>query len=73
MDTVTALGLMSGTSMDENPSSIKPISPAIQVETSASPDTGAEVESTRYASFSREIRNLSIKGLIVFPSRSELA
>jgi hypothetical protein len=36
-------------------------------------DTGAAVESTMYASFSRDTSRLSVSGRIVFPTRSVLA
>ena len=49
------------------------ISYATQVDSSESPATGAAVESTIQASFSRETRMRSVSGRIVPPTMSVLA
>ncbi len=41
---------------------------ATQLETGISIVTGAEVESIRYASFARDILNLSVIGTITLPT-----
>ena len=67
-----ANGLRSSIPTDSNASLIRLISNPIQLVITAMHATGAAVESTMYASFSREMRRRSVTGRIVFPTISVL-
>ena len=47
---------------------MSPMTKTTQVETGPRRHTGAEVESTMYASFSREIRYRSVRGRMTLPT-----
>ncbi len=63
-------GLLVATAAEaaRSPSAIREISYPTQVDTNMMLATGAEVESTTYASFSRDTRSRSVTGRMVLPT-----